>query len=383
MKNWTVVTLVVSVLIAFPVAAKSEADDPAVSLGQENLTLPELRALNRIDLIERLTREDLIRLQAEQAKLLNRVQADLNQSQSDIEKTSQELLESAYHLSKEDFDLAVSRVAPVVEALQPRMDLLEARVADNLAYHVWPRQGFIGIHLGDVSDEGVTIRSVMEGGPAEEAGLEANDVIVSVGGVQLKDVDNPDRVLIALLGSSDPGTSIRIGAVRSGKTEDYEVIVGARNGTVTITHDANNPATYVLRGSDAPSVGITAIPSTDQWILDSESVIRGTTLTQQISDWQRKRDSTRLVLLEFERDMGHYFDMEFGVLVIDAPEGRALKKGDVLLRINDKAVRSISHAQRYFEASDGAAKVEIKRRNKKQEIELVSNDLIVRDVLQR
>ena len=85
------------------------------------------------------------------------------------------------------------------------------------------------------------------------------------------------------------------------------------------------------------------------------------------------------MLFEFESDLGHYFDMEYGVLVLDAPEGRGLKDGDALLKINGKAVRSISHAQRYFSGSDKVAKVEIQRKGKKHEVELVVNDLIISD----
>ena len=72
--------------------------------------------------------------------------------------------------------------------------------------------------------EGVLIRSMQRGGPAEHAGILARDVVVEVGGKPTRSVPQ----LLARIAELSPGTSTKVRLVRDGKPVDIDVMVGKR-----------------------------------------------------------------------------------------------------------------------------------------------------------
>lgn len=85
-------------------------------------------------------------------------------------------------------------------------------------------------------------------------------------------------------------------------------------------------------------------------------------------------------LLEIEDEMGQYFDVEFGVLILKAPKDSDFKAGDVLIDIDDTAIRAIDHVTKALKRSeDDVIKAEVKRKGKKVEIELERTSVIFRN----
>jgi len=85
-----------------------------------------------------------------------------------------------------------------------------------------PGQGRLGIGVDDLTDQlavyfgtkdGVLVRSVNDGSPAAKAGVKAGDVITSINGEAVKDVDT----LLARLGKMEDGAEVTIGLVRDHK----------------------------------------------------------------------------------------------------------------------------------------------------------------------
>jgi serine protease Do len=72
---------------------------------------------------------------------------------------------------------------------------------------------------------GITVSSVVAGGPAEEAGLKVGDTIVSVEG---KKVSKGDE-LVGDIASRKPGSKVALGFVRNGKTQDTTVTIADRS----------------------------------------------------------------------------------------------------------------------------------------------------------
>ena len=69
-----------------------------------------------------------------------------------------------------------------------------------------PSRAFIGIQMDRGYDGGVLITSITPGAPAEKARLRANDVIVKLDEVEIKNMDS----LVKTLGTYSPGTEIRL-----------------------------------------------------------------------------------------------------------------------------------------------------------------------------
>ena len=93
--------------------------------------------------------------------------------------------------------------------------------------------GWLGVSISEVSEDdlgrlklteakGVLIRAVMAGEPAEQGGVKANDVIVSVDGTPL---DGP-RDLQRVVSSTPVGKRVRVVLLREGKQTEVDVTIG-------------------------------------------------------------------------------------------------------------------------------------------------------------
>jgi serine protease Do len=97
-------------------------------------------------------------------------------------------------------------------------------------------RGFLGITFQDVdrttadaldlpSDQGVLVRTVQPGTPADEAGIETGDVITDFDGQPVVDGQR-FRMMVAQAG---PGKKVAIGMVRSGKKINKRLILADRD----------------------------------------------------------------------------------------------------------------------------------------------------------
>jgi serine protease Do len=94
--------------------------------------------------------------------------------------------------------------------------------------------GWLGVSIGEVPDEdigkfglkeakGVLIRQVVAGQPADQGGIRANDVVLSVDGAA---VEGP-RDLQRIISSTPVGKIVKISLMREGKETEVAVTVGA------------------------------------------------------------------------------------------------------------------------------------------------------------
>jgi serine protease Do len=128
------------------------------------------------------------------------------------------------------FAIPVNMVKTVMEAL-----IKDGRVS----------RGFLGITLGGEVDQtmakalglpnasGFVVGDVEPGGPAEDAGLQGGDVIVSLNGNPVKEwLDF--RVAIASL---TPGSEIELEIYRDGKKQTVDVVLGERDADAVASID--------------------------------------------------------------------------------------------------------------------------------------------------
>jgi serine protease DegQ len=72
--------------------------------------------------------------------------------------------------------------------------------------------------------EGVVIRSMQPGGPAERAGIKVLDVVVAIGGKSTRNVPQ----LLARIAELPPGSSAKLRLLRAGQDVEVDVTVGKR-----------------------------------------------------------------------------------------------------------------------------------------------------------
>ena len=104
------------------------------------------------------------------------------------------------------------------------------RVVDELLEGGEVRHAYLGVSLGAEAAEGggVPLEEVVDGGPADDAGLRAGDVVLAVGGTE---VESPEDVRAAI-DSRDPGAEVQVRIRRNGDTRTVEVKLGQRPNAV-------------------------------------------------------------------------------------------------------------------------------------------------------
>lgn len=105
-------------------------------------------------------------------------------------------------------------------------------IVDSIIEKGYISEPYIGIRLGDVSEEaqryglpaGAAVVDVVEDSPAEEAGLQPNDIITEANGTEIASYSD----LIDLVDASEVGDELVLSVYRQGKTEEITVTVGER-----------------------------------------------------------------------------------------------------------------------------------------------------------
>lgn len=90
-------------------------------------------------------------------------------------------------------------------------------------------KGYLGVTIAGGSDEeGVTIRSIIKDSAAERAGLEANDVVISIDG---EAIEGEVSRMTALIGAKKPGDEIEIVILRDGQELEATAVLGENANT--------------------------------------------------------------------------------------------------------------------------------------------------------
>lgn len=114
---------------------------------------------------------------------------------------------------------------------------LAKNVVDDLIKDGAVERGWLGVQIADVSQEiaesvglaeakGALINDVNAGEPAEQAGIKAGDIVISVGGEEVAS----SRELARKVAAHKPGEDLEIVVWRNGKTEDLTVALGRMPG---------------------------------------------------------------------------------------------------------------------------------------------------------
>lgn len=253
----------------------------------------------------------------------------------------------------------------------------------------------LGITLSGAEDEsrGALVESVMERGPADEAGLQEGDIITRMGGVSLLeplpeggeedfslDRSLPMQRLVALARNLDPGEEVEIGYLRDGETRTTTLTTRdlsdwSRFGLVAPGWDEEGLAVrmkalgdqmrelHVRRPEDLGVSVWTHEEDDPQWMLRTSPEGRRAIVARsgRGSLWECPGDpaagmfmafSNRCVggleLLDLKPGLAEYFGASGGVLVSDVHEDSmlGLQPGDVILDIDGREVTDAAQVRR-------------------------------------
>ena len=200
------------------------------------------------------------------------------------------------------------------------------QVATELIEHGKVTRGWLGISIQEIDSGiaeklglakpmGALITSVLNDTPAEEFGLQKGDIIVAINGETIKNV-NHLRAAIALY---KPTTTVSISILRDGQTQDISVMLSERSAQMV--------------GHAKDSEG-----HADLW--------KGLSVQNLTADLAEK--------------LGHTSDE--GVLIAGVTPGSAaakagLRRGDLILEVENQAIHSVEEFKSAVEKVMGEAKV--------------------------
>ena len=132
----------------------------------------------------------------------------------------------AFYLQKAGYYFALAAAVQILSACGPGGPRAEER--DD-------QEGWIGVYVQDIDPEmqrylnlkssnGVLVSEVVEGGPADRAGLRAEDVIITFDGKRVRDSER----LIKIVRKRRPRDRVKIEIVRDGEKEELGLRIGGR-----------------------------------------------------------------------------------------------------------------------------------------------------------
>lgn len=115
---------------------------------------------------------------------------------------------------------------PAATAVEVAEELIEDGTADHAYLGLVPRTltPQIATQLGLEQEKGVVVLAVQPETPADQAGLEAGDLLVSLNGEELQTSED----LLAALRSLNPGDTIEAEVLRNGQLETVEITLAER-----------------------------------------------------------------------------------------------------------------------------------------------------------
>jgi predicted metalloprotease with PDZ domain len=243
-----------------------------------------------------------------------------------------------------------SELEPQLQAARKRLEEAAREVArlssqmsgtilDGLQPYLDVRRAVIGAQLDPAPTAGgVRVQEVSPGGPAAEAGMRADDVIVAVNGTELKGSD-PARQLMRIMRDIEPDSRVSVRVLREGRTRNFTVI--ARPGPMA-----------VVTAHGLPDMEFGPV-----------QIRGGFMLHGALGDMELATLTPRL---------GSYFGSDKGVLVVRAPADGALKleDGDVILAIDGREPASGSHATRILGSYQPGEKITLRLLRQHKTLEL-------------
>jgi serine protease Do len=186
---------------------------------------------------------------------------------------------------------------------------------------------YLGVGVLDITSErakalnlkevrGAEVTRVDDNGPAAKAGIKQGDVVLEYNGVPVEGVEQ----FVRMVRETPPGRTTKLVVWRSGTTQDLNVTIGERDGTMVQTPYGT------VRVPDFSTMPPMEIPRF-QWAWQSSALgIEGEALGQ-------------------ERQLADYFGVRDGVLVKEVvrnspAEKAGLKAGDVITKVNSAEVTS-------------------------------------------
>jgi S1-C subfamily serine protease len=244
-------------------------------------------------------------------------------------------LEVRLELARQKLDAAAKEFADLHRELGG-MDVDSGPDMVSVQNFAFERRGMLGIVLGPPVGEGVRVIGVTPGSGAEAAGLLAGDVVLTVGGTP---VAGSARALHHALASPAPGDVVTVEYQRGDEKQSVDVTVSE------------------------PRPFQTAVPGPG----GSVGVMTATAAAPAFFHAQ----AHALQLHDVDANLGRYFGVSSGVLVLQASPDSGLEAGDILVSVADVDIHNAADAFGRLVSARGSVAVTVVRDGAERAVEFM------------
>ncbi len=275
-----------------------------------------------------------------------RAEQQLDKARGQLEEALRLLREDDSREARREMERLVSGLRSAINELNRNRLFVSTGDAFRTLSFVGGNRIQMGVYLSTSSDDdndsvGAGLESVVEGGPADEAGLEAGDVITKANGETLGRADrwsiSPGNKLVRIKNELEEGDTLHVEYRRGAENHDADVILRKLESESYSFSFSGDPSLRLLEEL-APRVRVGPQPYS----------VRGLPFGSVPLQW------LDIELVSLDEELGDYFGTDEGLLIVRAPRESSLnlKTGDVILNIGDRKPTSAAHALRMIRSYD-------------------------------
>jgi C-terminal processing protease CtpA/Prc len=267
----------------------------------------------------------------------------------------------------------------------------------------------IGVVLGGETPEGVEIIGISPDGPADRAGLQTGDVLVSLRGTELVGDDSGREKIYDIMDDVGDGEELAVEVLRDGESLQLTIVAEKREPSswqsmihlsdVDVIPGPDGEREVIVERIEIPEIDRAALEARVAEMaekLKEREMLHAMRLPKDVAidgDWEFEfhefsdlaDDALReanvwfglpysqgLELATINEGLGAYFDTDHGVLVIRAREDNAyqLRSGDVILKIGPTAVDSPSDMMRALRELEPGTEITIEIKRDRRDMSL-------------
>lgn len=227
----------------------------------------------------------------------------------------------------------------------------------------------------DYRGEGVLVNRVVENSPAERAGIEKGDVIVSV---DQRAVESPDE-LASIVRSQGAGETVSIRIVRDGERRTLQARLSGRPGTDEDDRGRSEEKKYKVKihGDHKELEELNDIPDVPG--VPEPEEIRRTVRDGRMKEFRIEGTTGRAKLgvrVEDASDNGSDQGAQVVEVMENTPAERAgLRVGDVITRVEGQSVDDATDLIQTLRGKSGRVDIEIRRRGSRRTVEAELEDI--------
>lgn len=311
-------------------------------------------------------------------------QAEMDAEQEEYDRSRAERDKEMVHAREE-----MARARDEMEKAAREMARVGQEIAREVVVRIQGRQpkAMLGINLqgsdGKGAD-GVEVAGVTSAGPAEEAGLQAGDILVEIDGNSLKGDDDDSSIgkLTGYMADVEPGQKVTVDYLRDGKP--HSVVIETTEFNFSNFPNFAFDFDFSDMAESLEELKNLGEHRRFEFVIPGGAIAphmpRGPRQLYAFGGHRNHGVLGEMEMVSLTPELGEYFGTKKGLLVVRAPKNEDidLQDGDVILKVGDREPSSPGQLFRIIGSYEAGETVELqvmrKKKKRKLEITLPEND---------